>query len=117
MDDIGQYRFLKAKGLTVAGLEELKRIGHEMMLAGVNRERTPIGAFNQQRNNAIRRNVSWQLTLGQWWRIWQRSGKWDQRGKAHDEYVMCRFKDTGPYSADNVFIQTAGENVADARRN
>lgn len=41
--------------------------------------------------------------------IWQRSGKWEQRGRGQG-YVMCRRGDSGPYAEWNVFIATAAEN-------
>ena len=71
---------------------------------------SPVGAFVQQRQSAKNRGIIWELTLDAWWQIWQRSGHWTERGKGHNHYVMSRFGDTGPYCAENVFIQLAPMN-------
>lgn len=89
---------------------ELQEIGRQMQDAGCSQSRTPLGAFHQQRQNARERGIEWQLTLGEWWHIWDDSGHWEYRGKGQDRYVMSRFGDTGPYCAGNVFIQKAVEN-------
>ena len=39
-----------------------------------------------------------------------KSGRWEQRGRARDKYVMCRRNDTGPYSVSNVYIATLSHN-------
>jgi hypothetical protein len=72
----------------------------------------PTRAFNQQRGNAHRRGIGWDLTLWQWWSIWQQSGHWAERGRGQG-YVMCRKGDNGPYSLGNVFIATARENCSE----
>lgn len=69
-------------------------------------------AFYQQRSSAAKRGIGWELSLWQWWSIWQQSGKWDQRGTGQG-YVMCRNGDIGPYSVDNVFIATGRKNSSD----
>lgn len=72
-------------------------------------------AFWSQRKNAERRGVGWELTLWQWWCIWQESGHWHERGRGH-AYVMCRYGDEGPYAPGNVFIELSAVNVS-RRRN
>lgn len=64
----------------------------------------PIASYVDQRNNAKRRGVEWRMNLVQWWTIWQRSGRWSERGRGSQFYCMCRKDDVGPYSIDNVFI-------------
>lgn len=66
--------------------------------------------FGQQRNNAGHRGIGWELTFGQWWRIWKASGKWAERGRGHG-YCMCRHGDVGPYALGNVYIATGAENA------
>lgn len=66
--------------------------------------------FNQQKSTARTRGIGWNLTLGQWWAIWQKSGRWDERGVTG--YVMCRYRDKGPYAVGNVYISTARANLA-----
>lgn len=69
---------------------------------------TPKGMFSVQKRKAKQRGISWQLSYDDWWNIWQESGKWDSRGVGG--YVMCRYFDTGPYSMDNVRIDTFQNN-------
>lgn len=98
--------------------EEYKKIlqlGREMQGKGVSRERTPMGAFISQRGNAHRRGIGWELNFWQWWKIWEQSGRWHQRGRGRG-YVMCRRGDVGPYALGNVFIATAIENVSTGNR-
>lgn len=71
-------------------------------------------AWQQQRRNAMRRGIAWELSLHEWWRLWQESGKWPERGRGGDKYVMSRIKDSGPYAIGNVHIQTLSENSRDA---
>lgn len=73
----------------------------------------PIGAaaaFYHKKVNARIRGIEWKLTLPEWWKIWRDSGKWERRGRRSQEYVMCRRGDVGPYSSDNVYIETAQHN-------
>lgn len=107
-----EARCLAKKGCAWAEYKSLVKLGRQMMAAGSNRERTPIGAFNCQRQNAKARGIGWELTLWQWWQIWNLSGKWDQRGRGQG-YVMCRRGDVGPYAVGNVFIAPARENSSD----
>lgn len=80
-----------------------------------NRWKSPIGYFVSQRNNAKKRGIQWNLTLKEWWDIWQESGKWDQRGRNSGEYVMARYGDTGPYEVGNVKIIQCSDNVREVR--
>lgn len=72
-------------------------------------------AFTRQKNAARRRGIEWDMTLWQWWTIWQRSGHWEERGRGQG-YVMCRDGDTGPYSPENVFIDTARANSSNTKQ-
>lgn len=107
---------LRKWGCTRKQYKVLLGMGRKLMLAGVNRARTPIGAYCMQRQNAERRKIEWKMTLWEWWTIWQKSGKWSRRGRERGRFVMCRKGDTGPYSADNVFIALACENISEATR-
>lgn len=69
-------------------------------------------AFCGQRRNAKQRGIMWAMTLGQWWAIWQASGKWEQRGCRGDSYVMARIGDSGPYAPHNVYICTLSQNLS-----
>ena len=72
-------------------------------------------AFVEQRRNAKARGIEWRFNLSQWWKVWQDSGRWEQRGRGTG-YVMCRKGDIGPYSPENVFIARAEKNVSDASK-
>jgi hypothetical protein len=76
--------------------------------------RKPTGAFSRQKQNADNRGIAWELTLWQWWTVWQESGHWDQRGRGCRGYCMCRRGDAGPYALGNVFIQRATINSSEA---
>lgn len=90
-------RFFRHKGCSWLQYVELRAMGK------------PTRAFSMQRKNAHRRGICWELTLWEWWQIWQKSGHWQQRGRGNG-YVMCRKGDVGPYSIDNVFIARGIEN-------
>lgn len=98
-------------GCSHAEYKALLAIGKDMQAQGICRERTPVGAYRAQKANAARRSIGWALTLWQWWTIWQESGRWEERGRGHG-YMMCRKGDSGPYSADNVFIAPGHHNVS-----
>lgn len=71
---------------------------------------TPKGRYKQQKAQAVKRNIPWEISFEEWWTIWQNSGHWDQRGFGRDKYCMCRYGDIGPYSLHNVIIATTEEN-------
>lgn len=63
-------------------------------------------AFRSQRCNAQRRGIQWTLSLVDWWEIWQASGKYKQRGKLHDQYVLTRHDFDRGFVPDNVCVTT-----------
>ena len=65
------------------------------------------------KSKAKHRGIIFNLTYEEWWDIWQKSGKWNQRGAGMNQYVMSRFNDAGAYQIGNVFIQLASENKKD----
>jgi hypothetical protein len=63
--------------------------------------------FRQQRSNAKRRGIGWELTFKQWREIWNDSDLYhlrDRRG-----FVMHRNSDESPYAVGNVEIISATE--------
>lgn len=72
----------------------------------------PTYAYVAQRRNARVRDIRWELNLWQWWKLWDQSGHWSNRGRGRG-YCMCRLNDVGPYSVDNVYIATGTENLED----
>lgn len=73
----------------------------------------PIRKYGSQVNNAKKRGIGWEFTFCSWWQMWQDSGKWELRGRGKG-YCMARYGDSGPYSPDNVYICTIGENFSDS---
>jgi hypothetical protein len=76
----------------------------------------PSLAWSLQRRNARARGIAFELTLWQWWTIWQDSGHWHERGTGAEKYAMCRFNDVGPYAVGNVYIATNRQNSLDYRK-
>lgn len=72
-------------------------------------------SFVQQRNNAARRGVAWNLAFADWYTVWQTSGKLGQRGRGKGCYVMSRIRDEGGYELGNVHIQLATDNNRESR--
>lgn len=68
-----------------------------------------------QKACAKRRGIGFDLTFEEWWDIWKKSGKWNERGCKKGQYVMSRYKDTGSYTVDNVCIQQHAINISDAQ--
>jgi len=63
----------------------------------------PTRAFVMQRNNARRRGIAWNLTLAEWWKIWQDSGHWLERGR--HRYGMGRRDNSRGFDIGNVEIR------------
>jgi NUMOD3 motif len=72
-------------------------------------------AYRQQKSNAKRRGISWQLSFSQWWELWQRSGKWKKRGREKTQYCMARHNDSGAYIIGNVSIVPVSRNCRDRK--
>lgn len=68
-------------------------------------------AYSQQKKNAHQRGIQFNLTFSEWWSVWQQSGKWNERGKGADKYVMARFGDEGAYEIGNIYITTLSKNT------
>lgn len=75
---------------------------------------SPVAAFLKQRRNAAKRGIGWQLTLWEWWSIWQESAHWGDRGRQVGNFVMARHGDVGPYAVGNVSIVTTSQNLSEA---
>lgn len=75
-------------------------------------EGQPTYAYWAQRKNVQAREIAWELNLWQWWKLWEQSGHWPERGNGKG-YCMCRLNDVGPYAVDNVYIATGTDNMKD----
>jgi hypothetical protein len=74
-------------------------------------------AYCQHRKNADQRGIEWLLTFHDWCAIWLHSGKWSERGRGANKYVMARLgPDVGPYAVGNVQIQRGKHNVSDGNK-
>lgn len=73
-------------------------------------------AFASQKCHAKLRNIDFALSFEEWWDIWNKSNKWDMRGRKKGQYCMCRNGDAGPYSKLNVQIKTNDENIKEAHK-
>lgn len=71
--------------------------------------------YIRHRGHAKERGIEWLFTFDSWKKVWEDSGKIEDRGVTG--YQMCRYNDTGPYSPDNVYIALGSENKADAYYN
>jgi len=78
--------------------------------------KTPLGRYHQHKGKAQYRGIEFLLSFEEWWGLWEASGKWDQRGRRKDQYVMARFGDQGAYEPGNVKICLVSENVAESNR-
>jgi|FreactTroBogLake_1042271.scaffolds.fasta_scaffold25991_1 IS30 family transposase len=66
--------------------------------------------YRQQKSNARMRKIGFYLTSEEWWKIWQDSGHWHERGRLSHQYCMARFGDRGHYILGNVEITTTRNN-------
>lgn len=71
--------------------------------------RRPRIAYLSFRHNRLVRGAEFELPFGAWWRIWQASGHWAQRGRGKYRYVMTRIDHRLPYREDNVMVTTQQE--------
>lgn len=77
--------------------------------------KSPVRKFYQQKASAKKRGIAWKFNFAAWWKVWEKSGKWDERGRSG--YVMGRKKEEGPYCANNVEIITSKQNGFDCTIN
>lgn len=70
---------------------------------------SPQNVFIRQKNNALQRGIEWELKLWDWWQIWERSGKWEFRGRAGDQYGLARLDISKGFTLDNVKVMTNRE--------
>lgn len=70
-------------------------------------------AFERQRQNSRTRGIVWKLTFGQWFAVWQASGKLHLRGRGKGRYCMSRHRDEGGYELGNVHIQLCTTNSSE----
>ncbi len=67
--------------------------------------------YAQHKHSARERGIEFDLTLDEWWEIWE--PHFANRGRATNQLQMCRTRDEGAYRSGNVRIATARENQAE----
>lgn len=77
---------------------------------------TAARAYLQQKRSAEHRGIKWQMSFPEWRAVWEKSGRWDDRGRQANSYVMARVQDFGPYAPWNVYVTTLAANVVDYQR-
>lgn len=102
-----QKRLAKNYGCTV---EEYIKIGQ-----GKSFYKSPIHKYRNKRRNTIEQGVKWDLSLPDWWKIWQQSGKWKKRGLGKKKYVMSRKDMNKPFTKDNAIVITLQDSSYSAR--
>lgn len=73
----------------------------------------PTRIFTSFRNNVRRTGIRFELTFPQWWRLWQESGRWDERGRGFG-YWMARWDSDQPWRLDNIRIVSGSERARDS---
>ncbi|RUU79986.1 sigma factor-like helix-turn-helix DNA-binding protein [Mesorhizobium sp. M7A.F.Ca.MR.362.00.0.0] len=102
-------KFMARYGCSFADYQSFASLSKEMRANGSTYGKAVLGAYRAQERSAKRRGIEWNLTILEWWDIWQKSGKWEQRGRGQG-YMMCRFGDAGYYATGNVYIATGIHN-------
>lgn len=74
-----------------------------------------VGRYQRLKFNCHSRGIPFLLTLGQWWRKWNSSGKYNLYGQNSGMYVLGRKDLKGPFSATNCVVRKANDNSAYAR--
>ena len=74
----------------------------------------PLKRYHQHAAHAGERGIEFELTFEEWWAIWE--PRYAERGPRRGQFVMCRQRDTGPYAADNVRIDTVSGNAGEAKQ-
>ncbi len=80
-------------------------------------QKTPKGRFVTQKASATRRGIPWELSFEDWWKIWEKSGKWEMRGNRAGQFCMARIGDEGCYSKDNIEIKLLEANSREIKKN
>lgn len=73
-------------------------------LGGNSYQNTIIRKFHLLRHQIRNKGGKWNLTLEEWWEIWEKSGKYNQHGLKKHQFVMARINKKGPISKINVRI-------------
>ena len=93
-----ETRVFQTYGLPVWRIEEI------VAKAKALNNKDPRKAFRYHCNCMRLIGVAWDMTFAEWWQLWERSGKWAQRGRGPGCYVMARKDCAKPITRENVCI-------------
>ncbi len=122
MSDSGRYKEQQVRGSNRFKEKEGKILktymcsrGEWRVYRGMHQDikQTPLRKYKNQRDSAKHRGIEWKFNINDWWNVWEKSGKWGERGRRVGGYVMARYSDTGAYSPENVYITTCTGNIVD----
>lgn len=103
-------RVRKYRGMSAADYDAVRKLktadGTDASTAFMAQRRTQKDHYRRE----------WKLTFAEWWKVWEESGHWNERGKGADKYVMWRIDRTGAFEIGNVKIAQFGPMVAQQRR-
>ena len=74
----------------------------------------PHHRFTTMKKQAMREHpeLPFTLRLGEWWKIWQKSGQWEKRGLRRGQYVLARVNREKGHTRTNVVVRLATEQAA-----
>jgi hypothetical protein len=65
--------------------------------------------YRTQHGNCRARQIPFELTFDEWCAWWSSTGRYDQRGRDPDQYVMVRLDASGAFRTDNIACVTLRE--------
>lgn len=72
-------------------------------------------AWRTQRRNSARRGILFELSVMEFWNVWDASGKWSQRGRGAGRFCMSRIDERSGYLVGNVRVIDNSDNARLAR--
>lgn len=99
-----EERTLARYGCTLAQRRELLRIHQEMQKQGLTLYQSLMTGFHSKRNWVRRHGQIWQITPWEFWKTWEQSGKWLERGRGDEKYGLARKDKSLPWTVDNVAV-------------
>jgi len=72
--------------------------------------------YENQKRQAKRRNIQFDLTFGEWLGWWLDTGNLDRRGVTSGCFVMSRKDDLGAYQLGNIECKTREQNIVEGIR-
>jgi hypothetical protein len=72
-------------------------------------EASPRGQFSRQKANAVARGVNWELSFDDWWKVWEDSGKYPERGRLTGQYALVRKNPDASFNLNNIHIIRIGD--------